>query len=49
MKLAVKKLDFLLIYLTLSFVAVGVIRKIIAGLVDMMQELPTPVDTPVAL
>lgn len=44
MKLALKKLDFLLIYLTLSFVAVGVIRKIIAGIVTIIQALPAPLD-----
>ncbi|MBL7843361.1 MAG: hypothetical protein KF846_03435 [Cyclobacteriaceae bacterium] len=44
MKLAIKKLDFLLIYLTLSFVAIGVIRKVIAGIVDMIEEFPGPMD-----
>lgn len=42
MKLTIKKLDFLLIYLTPSLVAVGVIQKIITGVVDMIHELPAP-------
>jgi len=44
MKLALKKLDFLLIYLTLSFIAAGVIRKIIAGVADMVNEMPVGMD-----
>ncbi len=40
MKLALKKLDFLLIYIALSVVAAGVIRKIIDGVADLVNELP---------
>lgn len=40
MKLAAKKLDFLLIYIVVSLSAFGVIRKIMVDVMDWMQELP---------
>lgn len=46
MKLATKKLDFLLIYVIASLTSFGVIRKVMVEVMDWMQQLPAAMTIP---